>query len=204
MSTLTNTPFQLPEGLLRALVAAYAAPPRAYHSFAHVQEVLRHVETVSAGPGWTHAREVFLAALFHDAVYVVGRSDNEARSADLALQALATFLPAEPLDTALIRTLIELTARHGKLVRADLDEDARLFLDCDMAILGASPAAFDAYDAAIAEEYRSVPRPIFRFNRRRFLKHLLETDRIFLSDFFHARLDAAARANLRRAVGHDD
>lgn len=204
VSTLTNTPLTIPEGLLRAAVAAYAQPPRAYHSFAHVQEVLRHFDTVSAGPGWAHPKEVWLAALFHDAVYVSGRSDNEARSADLALDALATFLPREPLDTSRIRTLIELTARHGKLDRADLDEDTRLFLDCDMAILGAEPAAFDAYDAAIAEEYRSVPRLVFRFNRNRFLKRLLDAERIFLSDFFHARLDAAARANLRRVLGRED
>jgi predicted metal-dependent HD superfamily phosphohydrolase len=31
-------------------------------------------------------------------------------------------------------------------------------------------------------------------------KALLARERIFLSDFFHARLDAQARANLRRAV----
>jgi predicted metal-dependent HD superfamily phosphohydrolase len=189
---------------MRAVAAAYAQPPRAYHSFTHVQEVLRHLATVSAGPGWKHPRETQLAALFHDAVYVAGRSDNEAKSAELALEAIGTFLPDEGLDTALVRRLIELTAQHGKLDRAALDEDTRLFLDCDMAILGSEPAAFDAYDAAIAVEYAHVPKLIFRFNRRRFLKHLLEVDRIFLSDFFHARLDAAARANLRRTLGRDD
>ncbi len=52
MSTLTNTPFPLPEGLIRAVQAAYAHPPRAYHSFAHAQEVLAHVGEVTAGPGW--------------------------------------------------------------------------------------------------------------------------------------------------------
>lgn len=201
MSTLTNTPLQIPEGMVRAVVAAYARPPRAYHSFTHVQEVVRHFHDVTAtGPGWQHPKEVFLAILFHDAVYVAGRSDNEAKSADLALEACAQFLTNEPLDTARIRTLIELTARHGKLKRDELDEETRLFLDCDMAILGSEPAAFDAYDAAIAEEYSAVPKLVYRFNRNRFLKHLAEVDRIFLSDFFHARLDARARANLQRTL----
>lgn len=204
MSTLTNTPFDIPEGMLRALLAAYATPPRAYHSFTHVQEVLRHMAEVTAGPGWTHPNEVFLAVLFHDARYLVGASDNEARSADLALEAIATWLPGQGLDTGRVRTLIELTARHGKLDGDALDADTRHFLDCDMAILGAPAAQFDAYDAAIAEEYRPrVPGPIFRFNRRRFLKGLLGRDRIFLSDFFHQRLDAPARANLRRVLGRD-
>jgi predicted metal-dependent HD superfamily phosphohydrolase len=186
--------------MMRSVLAAYASPPRAYHSFSHVQEVLKHFHDVALRPGWKHPREVFLAILFHDAVYVAGRSDNEPRSADLALEACATFLPREALDTGRIRTLIELTARHGKLDRAELDDETRLFLDCDMAILGAAPAVFDAYDAAIAQEYASIPRLVYRFNRNRFLQKLLDAPRIFLSDHFHARLDAAARENLRRAL----
>ncbi|MDP1826689.1 MAG: hypothetical protein Q8L48_25690 [Archangium sp.] len=201
MSTLTNPPLTIPEGLMRSVIAAYAQPPRAYHSFAHVQEVLRHFESVTT---WQHPREVYLAILFHDAIYFAGKSDNEARSADLAVQAIDTFIPREGVDAALVRTLIELTAKHGKLKREDLDEDTRLFLDCDMAILGAPPAQFDAYDAAIAEEYSEVPKILYRFNRKRFLKHLLEVDRIFLSDLFHTRLDAAARDNLRRVLGRAD
>jgi predicted metal-dependent HD superfamily phosphohydrolase len=70
-----------------------------------------------------------------------------------------------------------------------------------MAILGADAAAFDAYDAGIEEEYRGhVPGLLFRINRRRFLKNLLARQRIFLSDWFHERYDAAARANLRRVL----
>ncbi len=201
MSTLTNTPLPIPEGLERALIDAYAHPPRAYHSFGHVQEVLKHFHSV---PSWQHPREVYLAVLFHDAIYLAGKSDNEAKSADLALQSIATWLPKENVDTALVRRLIELTAKHGKLKREELDEETRLFLDCDMAILGAPAAQFDAYDAAIAEEYSEVPKLIFRFNRNRFLKHLLEVDRIFLSDLFHQRLDAAARENLRRTLNRGD
>lgn len=201
MSTLTNTPLPIPEGLIRSLTAAYADPPRAYHSFAHVQEVLRHFHTV---PDWQHPREVYLAALFHDAVYVPGKSDNEARSADLALKAVETFLPAESLDTQRIRTLIELTAKHGKLDPAGLDEDTKRFLDCDMAIIGAPADQFDAYNFAIAQEYGAVPRVIFRFNRNRFLKRLLESPRIFLSDLFHARFDAPARANLKRTLSRGE
>ena len=83
---------------------------------------------------------------------------------------------------------------------AHVDADAALFLDCDMAILGAEPAAFDAYDAAIAREYHAIPAEAFRAGRRAFLQSVLALPRIFLSDYVHARLDARARANLTRAV----
>lgn len=201
MSTLTITPSALPEGLIRVVQAAYAHPPRAYHSFAHAQEVLAHVGEVTAGPGWAQPREAVLAALFHDAVYVAGAADNEVKSAELAVHAIETFLPNEGIDVARVRELILLTARHGKIKRSDVDADAAHFLDCDMAIIAAEPARFDAYDAAIAEEYRGAfPGFVFRFNRKRFLKRLLDAPRIYLSDFFHERLDARARENLRRAL----
>jgi len=46
-----------------------------------------------------------------------------------------------------------------------------------------------------------VPGFLYRAGRRRFLQGLLRAPRIFLSDFFDQRLDAAARANLRRQLG---
>lgn len=197
MSTLTNTPLPIPEGMMRALMAAYAEPPRAYHSFAHVQEVVRHFHSV---PHWSHPREAFLAILFHDAVYVAGKGDNEAKSAELAGRAIETYLPGEGLDVNRVCALIELTAKHGKVDPTDLDQDTQHFLDCDMAILGAPADQFDAYNFAISQEYQNVPRVIFRFNRNRFLSRLLESPRIFLSDLFHERFDGAARENLKRTL----
>ena len=105
-------------------------------------------------------------------------------------------------DVARIVTLIELTAKHGSLTPPDTD--AAHFLDADMAILGSDPATFDAYDAAIADEFRPVTNALlYRFGRRRFLSRLLDAPRIFHSEHFHTRLDAAARANLRRALDRE-
>ena len=72
------------------------------------------------------------------------------------------------------------------------------------AILGSDPATFDAYDAAIADEFRPVTNALlYRFGRRRFLSRLVDAPRIFHSEHFHTRLDAAARANLRRALDRE-
>lgn len=201
-----TAPIALPEEQWTAIESAYAAPPRAYHDFGHVRSVLRHYDEVATGPGWVQPVEVYLAVLYHDAIYEAGRQDNEARSAELAVAELARWMPGARVDAARIADLIRLTARHGRLVPDDLGDgttaaDARHFLDCDMAILGAEPAVFDAYDRGIAAEYRGhVPGWLFRLNRRRFLTSLLAKKRIYFSDFFHDRLDARARGNLRRAV----
>jgi len=202
-----SAPLTLPTLMLSELEAAYATPPRAYHNFGHVQEVLHRFAEVTAGPGWTQPSEVYLAVLYHDAIYEAGRKDNEARSADLAMAQIEKWLPERGIDTLRVAELINLTARHGQFSPVDFGADGfsldtRHFLDCDMAILGAAPDVFDAYDAGIAEEYRGhVPGFLFRLNRKRFLKGLLARERIYLSDWFHQRYDASARANLRRAIG---
>jgi predicted metal-dependent HD superfamily phosphohydrolase len=202
-------PLLLPAEMLDALRMAYAAPARAYHHFGHVRDVVPHYRAVAAavadGSGWHRPAEVWLALLYHDAVYVPGRRDNEARSAELAKAHIAHWLPQAGIDAARVSTLILATARHGAIAREDTGDDAdgedlRRFLDCDMAILGAAPEVFAAYDRAIAEEYRAVPRWLYRRRRRAFLRGLLEAPRIYLSDFFHARLDAQARRNLNAAL----
>jgi predicted metal-dependent HD superfamily phosphohydrolase len=69
-----------------------------------------------------------------------------------------------------------------------------------MAILGSAPERFDAYERAIAVEYAAVPPAAYRAGRAAFLERMLASERVFLSDHFHGLLDAAARANLRRAL----
>ena len=171
-----------------ALERAYATPPRAYHSLEHIVDVARHWATQT----WTQPEETFLAVLFHDAVYVAGRSDNEAKSADLC-EALCGQHPRA-------RELILLTDQHGKLERVDDDEAAR-FLDCDMAILGDPPDAVARYEQQIAAEYEPViGKEAYAAGRRKFLARLLAKERIFLSEAFHSRLDASARSNIQAAL----
>ena len=202
-----HAPLALAPELERELAAAYAEPHRAYHTAAHIAEVLRWYDWVADEAGWHEPAAVYLAAVFHDAVYDPLAKDNEARSAALARRLLGAA-PALP-DTAALADaiaidrcveLILLTARHGALEPAAVGADTAHFLDCDTAILAAPPAEFDAYDAGVAAEYRRVPADAFRAGRRAFLTGLLARPRIFLSNRFHTRLDAAARANLARAA----
>lgn len=191
---------RLAEPMLDDVAARYADPPRHYHDLAHVAEVATRFAEVERDLGWQHPREVFLAVLYHDAIYVAGATDNEPRSALLARDAIARFVP-EPTDAGYVAALIELTARHGELTPDDVDHEQALFLDCDMAILGAPADAFDRYDEGVRLEYAPIAPPAaYRAGRRRFLEQLASRPRLFLSDYFHARLDAAARANLRRAI----
>jgi len=195
---MVPAPFALPWRLDWALREAYARPERAYHHYGHVIELLAEyaqVQHLLADPV-----SVALAILFHDAVYVPGRSDNEAESAALARTLVPAHLPDLEADIARVETLILMTARHGALGPGDVDPDASLFLDCDMAILGAADERYDAYSRAIATEYGHMEADAYRAGRARFVEHLLTRDRIFLSERFRARLEAQARKNLRREL----
>src|SRR5687768_8874261 len=101
--------------MLAAIHLAYRTPPRAYHAWSHIEDVEHWYQEVVKGPGWKKPREVFIAILFHDAVYVAGRKDNEEKSAQVALELVKKHLPNQPLDPARISELILLTARHGAL-----------------------------------------------------------------------------------------
>jgi predicted metal-dependent HD superfamily phosphohydrolase len=189
----------LPPELVDAVRRAYASPRRAYHDIHHVEEVIRRFVEVARDVGWQRPREVYLALLFHDAVYVPGSTDNETRSAELARDLVARYLPDPTLDRDRIAQLILLTVAHGKLSPSDVDPEAALFLDCDMAILGSDVEAFEAYDAAIAVEYADIARADYLAGRGAFLGRLLARERIFLSEYGHSRWETAARRNVEGA-----
>lgn len=178
-------------GLYGALVAAYAEPQRAYHTLDHVAHFLAELDAVplaDAAAEW--------AAWYHDVVYRPGASDNETRSAALARQALRQL----GLDDALgrrVAQLIEATRAHAG---DPGDPSLNLFLDADLAILGAAPDDYAAYAAAIRQEHRHLPDFLYRRGRKRFIERMLGRDRIFLTTHFAERYERQARANLGREL----
>ena len=186
-----HQPLQLPDDLVGALTIAYGEAHRAYHNASHIAAVLDWYDRVADDVGWHQPAEVYVAVVFHDAIYVPGARDNEARSAVWARD-------VNGVDSDRVAHLIELTAGHGS--HAAADHDAALFLDSDMAVIGAPADQFAQYDAAIAREYSVLPPELYRRKRREFLAKLLAMPRIFLTDYFHERLDAQARANLAAAL----
>ena len=75
-----------------------------------------------------------------------------------------------------------------------------MLLDVDLAILGAPPALFDAYEQQIGREYQAVPPAAFRRNRRRILQGFVDRPRIYHTAAFRDTREAQARANLQRSI----
>src|SRR6476646_7249645 len=88
--------------------AAYQSPVRHYHNWDHVVACMEQLRTVPC----ERPRVVVLALLFHDAIYVTGRSDNEARSAELAREVLGASASLTTGELTEIERVILATKDH--------------------------------------------------------------------------------------------
>lgn len=183
-----------PDDLQQRLLAAYAEPQRHYHTQQHLAECLAHFDAV-----WEQAQrpgELAMALWFHDAAYDIKGKDNELRSAQWAEQALKNSGATEA-SRQRVSALIMATCHTA----APSDDDAKLLVDIDLAILGASPERFAEYDRQVAAEYAWVPRLVYGFKRKQVLRSFLERDFIYATPHFRQRLEQQARSNLRLAIG---
>ena len=180
------------------LRAAYKAANRKYHNWLHITSLLADFHRLK--DHWRHPEAVETAILWHDFVYVALSPSNEADSAEQMLERLKEL--AEPSVLADAHALIIATASHTvpNDMTAELALDSALFLDMDMAILGADRAAFDQYDSAIREEFAIVPDEVYRPRRAEVLAGFLARDDLYLTETFKRGHNKQARANLQRAI----
>lgn len=181
-----------PPGLMQRLLDAWAEPQRHCHTPQHLLECLSLLEP--ALDLARHPGEVELALWFHDAVYDPKDQDNEARSADWATEALAHSGASGEVQQR-VRALIMATCHDA----VPDDDDARLLVDIDLAILGAEPPRFAEYDQQVRAEYRWVTGWLYRRKRKEVLAGFLARPAIYGTERFRERLEARARENLKKS-----
>ncbi|WP_374570068.1 phosphohydrolase [Phenylobacterium sp.] len=177
------------------LEAAYAEPHRRYHGRAHIDACLALLDQVDGLSG-ADRRLLTWAIWWHDAVYDPKAPDNEARSAEMARRDLAG-LGVGPAEREEVARLIGLTAGHAV---AAGDRLGAILVSIDLAILGATASAYDAYARDVRAEYAHVPEAAWRTGRARVLKAFLDAPAIYADPGFAGRLEAQARANVEREL----
>jgi predicted metal-dependent HD superfamily phosphohydrolase len=176
-----------------SLVSAYQQPERPYHNLDHIRACLDEFDDVRQS---CRDRDAIEAAIwFHDAIYDPLRGDNEQKSAEFARRLLARCGVSSAFCDR-VEELI-LVTRHD---RVPADPDAQLLADIDLSILGKPWQIFDDYERAIRGEYAYVIDADFRAGRAKVLQRFLDRERIYSTEVFHARYEAAARENLQRSV----
>lgn len=184
--------------MIDALQARYGEPARYYHSWLHIEALLRHYRRWEAH--FHRPVPVLWALYWHDAIYDPLGKDNEDQSAVLLEREAQGHLPME--DIAFAAALIRATAAHKVPDGLSAEEavDTALFLDLDLSILGAPVHVYDRYETDIRKEYAFVPEAAFRGGRGAILKGFLARDRLYLTDLAHAEWGMRARENLKRAI----
>jgi predicted metal-dependent HD superfamily phosphohydrolase len=178
-------------GIFTALQKAYSNKKRYYHNLQHIEALLSAFYTYQSNIADTDT--VLFAIYFHDMVYNVLKSDNEAQSAQKAIDFLSkTTFP--PLKIAKVAAFINATKTHQNPLN---DPDLDFFLDFDLQILGASPENYQLYTHQIRQEYAIYPDFIYNVGRKKALKHFLDAPYIFKTDIFREMYEATAKENCR-------
>jgi predicted metal-dependent HD superfamily phosphohydrolase len=169
------------------LMAAYTEPHRFYHKLTHLHHLIGLLHDAHVNDS-----SVFLAAFYHDYIYVPGRSDNELKSARVA----KALLEELGLNVTVINRVCDLIMATKIHQLSGGDNAAATFLDADMAIMGGPPVEYSDYVDCIRQEFVSIPSFLFNRGRKKFLAGLLKQERIFITDWCHEKYEAQARENI--------
>lgn len=173
----------------KEIESAYTAANRHYHNLNHlthlISQYLEHQNNVED-------QDAFLFAIFyHDVVYDVKKQNNEEKSAEVAVERMmALEVPREIIEKC--RHMILATKAHEH----QGDPDTDLLTDIDLSILAATAERYAEYCEQIRKEYRIYPDMLYRPGRRKVIRHFLDADHIFSTEFFREQMEKAARKNL--------
>lgn len=178
------------------LVKHYNSPGRSYHNLNHIHSLI-HIST-EFKPKIKDYDCVQFAIWFHDVVYNPLNSDNEEKSADLAMEELYKLnLPKSKVEKIL--RMILATKNHNFLLN-NADSDLNYFLDFDLSILGSNKLIYQKYVKQIREEYISIPDGTFYEGRRQVLQKFLDAPSIYKTTEFKRLFEIQARENIQDEI----
>lgn len=175
------------------LQTAYAEKHRYYHTASHIEFCLAlfgEHSGLASSPA-----EVQCAIWFHDAIYNPMSGGNEIKSAEWAARFLKENHCAgeccDQVQNLIMATVHEASAR---------DPDTQLLVDIDLAILGTDDNAYREFEDNVRREYKWVPGPLFRRERRKILQSFMDRKSIYSTEPFRLAYETPARSNIEKAL----
>lgn len=178
------------------IVKQHSSRMRYYHTLSHLDHMIIQLQGVQSSIA--HWDAVVLAVAYHDIIYNPLRSNNEERSAAVAVERLT----AAGVDSETVtRTHRHILASKAHIVSDD--QDTNYFVDADLSVLGANRNVYAAYAANVRKEYRYYPDLLYKPGRRKVLRHFLDMPRIFKTELFYSTFESQARQNLQWELEDD-
>lgn len=182
-----------PAYAFQELQEIYSEEGRFYHKFTHIEQCLAEFEPLRSIPENPDAVE--LAVWFHDLLYDTTRTDNEERSAKVAVEVLNDW----GINNGLSKKVTELIllTKHTTMPQT---KDGKTLIDCDLAILGVDPKKFGQYEQDVRKEYAWVPDRAYHAKRTEILQRILEKERIYSTEQMQEKYEKQARKNLTMSI----
>lgn len=176
------------------LEAAYGHPSRVCHNWGHIEHCLEELYARGLGPNPL----VELALFYHDAVYEVGRTDNELQSAELLRKHAHPLGLSQEIATAAYGLIM--ATQHKTPPQKPLE---KLIVDIDLCSLGKSPEEFQKNSQDLRKEFGVFSDEVYRKGRTQFLTEFLqraESGTLYHTPLFQKLYSGQAIVNLRQGL----
>jgi predicted metal-dependent HD superfamily phosphohydrolase len=172
-------------------------PVRFYHNLQHAFD-LANDAFCRNDANW---RFHYYAAFFHDVIYIPGRKDNEAKSAECFWNQIGQENMYSTLNIA-IQDCILFTANHFAPEAYEVENMIGEFLDADLSGLGADESVYALNTMKLKLEFvfsGDYSEEEFRVGRAKFLNMALAVPKIFRTDTYR-HLEKNARSNMLKEL----
>lgn len=187
-----NQDNSLQENLWLEIETYYTSKKRHYHTLSHLENLFQ--ELLPIQENFEDWETIKFSIFYHDIIYNASRSDNEEKSAILAIERLKEIGINEDQILKCNHQIL-MTKSHEMS-----DNDTNYFTDADLSILGKNWKTYEEYFKQIRKEYRIYPDFMYNRGRKKALKHFLEMEGIFKTDYFFGKYEKQARLNLEKEL----
>ena len=167
----------------------YTEKSRHYHNFAHLESMFAELDSVTSRI--ENMNNLSFSVFYHDVIYDASSKNNEEKSAAFAVSQLAKINISSGAADKITRQIMA-TKSHQQ---SD-DPDTNYLLDADLSILGKDPETYFEYTRKIRKEYSVYPDLLYKPGRKRVLKHFLDLEYIFKTEYFREKYELQARENI--------
>ncbi|MEA1847430.1 hypothetical protein U9K52_00775 [Chryseobacterium sp. MHB01] len=188
-SLLYTQDLHLIEGFWTEIEKRYTEKGRHYHNFNHLQNMFSELDKVKDDIENYHI--ISFSVFYHDVIYDASSKSNEEKSARFSEKHLQQ-IGAEPGFIEKISQQIMATKFHQK----SGDNDTDYLVDADLSVLGQEPENYKDYTQKIRKEYSVYPDFLYNPGRKKVLRHFLESESIFKTEYFKAKYERQARKNI--------
>ncbi|CAD0224515.1 hypothetical protein [Chryseobacterium sp. JV274] len=180
---------QLINSLWNELETRYSEKGRYYHNLFHLENMFHELEAVKVNI--SDFKAIAFSVFYHDIIYDATSKSNEEKSAARAEKRLGELHINNDKITIISQQILA-TKSHQKSDH----KDTNYLLDADLSVLGKDFKTYLEYTQNIRKEYSIYPDFLYKPGRKKVLRHFLELESIFKTEYFKEKYEVQAKENI--------